>query len=154
MPRRCSICVHTKRTEIEESLLKGDSYCNISQVYSVSSHSARRHKINGHIGKEIIKVGESKIESGNDLFDQVDYWSGEIQSIYQEAKQNKEKSVALTAIDKAMKLVALTTQMKSMFYDIKTIKYFQEGVIAILGEVNPKARDEFVKRLKERYGIL
>lgn len=155
MPRKCSICKNPKREEIEEALIRGDSFRNISQIYNVSQYSARRHKINGHIGKEVIKAKEVEIvKKGNDLFEQVDYWSGEIQQIYEEAKQNKEKSVALTAIDKAMKLVALTTQMKSMFYDIKTIREFQDGVVSILGEVDPKTRDEFVKRLKERYGII
>jgi len=115
MPRPCSVCVHEKREEIDQAIMRGDTYRSISQIYNVSPDAVSRHKKNGHIGKEIVEARQVEVvERSGDVWTQIDFWSGEIEAIYREAKQKHEKSVALTAIDKAMKLVALTAQLKAM----------------------------------------
>lgn len=45
MTRRCTICSHNNRTEIEEALLKGEqSFRRIAAQYAVTEQSLRRHK--------------------------------------------------------------------------------------------------------------
>ncbi len=155
MPRKCSICYHPKRVEIDSALLRGDKLTKISTDFNVSTESLRRHKRNLHIGRAVLGADDEGqlIQRGTDLFTQIDYWSGEVRKIYELAKRNDEKTVALNAIDKAMKLVALTSQMKQLFYETKATKEFQEEIIEILGEISQKARKEFIKRLQERRGI-
>jgi len=155
MPRKCTVCYHEKRAEIEEAILKGDTLRAIATNFNVSTEAVRRHKNNGHMGKIVLGASEVQvIERSNDLFSQIEYWSNEIQEIYRSAKDENEKTVALNAIDKAMKIVALTGQMKQMFYEVKAIKEFQEEIIKILGEVSPKARKTFIQRVQERRGVI
>ena len=155
MPKRCSVCTHEKREEIDQALIRGDTYRSISQIYTISPDALSRHKKNGHIVKEVVESHQVEvIERSEDVWAQIDFWSGEIESIYQEAKQKQEKSLALTAIDKAMKLVALTAQIRATSgegpVEVNPITLAGE-VMEFLRERYPKAHKGLLEHLQELY---
>lgn len=159
MPRPCSICINEQRAEIDDALMRGDSYRVISQIYNVSPDAVSRHKKNAHIGKEIVEVHQAEIiERSGDLWSQIDFWSKEIEAIYQEAKQKHEKTVALNAIEKALKLVALTSQIKAMSGDAPHETEIDPVagahlVMEYLREHCPEVIEGLVKHLNEQYEL-
>lgn len=44
IPRRCSICIHDRRHEIEQAMLSGGSYRVVAQRYAVSRDAVVRHR--------------------------------------------------------------------------------------------------------------
>lgn len=155
MPRQCSICVHEKRNEIEGALVHGNSFRMIARAYSVSPDAVSRHKRNGHIALEIIEAKEVEVVSGrHDIWSNINFWAGELKAIFQEARKNGERSVALTAIDKALKLEALLMQASAVLgegpreIDPATMAH---EVMEYLREYHLKAHEGLVKHLRECY---
>ena len=73
MPRKCSICTHPKREEIEKAILRGDSFRRISTDFDVSEEAVRRHKNNDHVSRKIaITEYETKVEYGSSIFEQLE----------------------------------------------------------------------------------
>jgi hypothetical protein len=55
MPRKCTICEHKKRKEIDLALaVDGASFRNIASRFKVGYQSLKRHMDNGHISPEAI----------------------------------------------------------------------------------------------------
>jgi hypothetical protein len=73
MPRKCSICTHKKRNEIDLALtLKNDSIERIATQYKVTESSLKRHVKNNHLSDKAIKAVEVKdIKEAKSLFDKV-----------------------------------------------------------------------------------
>lgn len=72
MPKRCSICVHKKRKEIDAAILEGDDLRSLSLRFSVSAHSLSRHKRGGHIEAAIIRASQiQEIHLGDSLVEQL-----------------------------------------------------------------------------------
>lgn len=46
MPRRCAVCTHPQREEIDAALVRGDSIRGIAPVYAISRFALGRHKRN------------------------------------------------------------------------------------------------------------
>lgn len=155
MPRPCSICKHEKRDEINADLLKGKSYRSISHVYSVSPDAARRHDKNGHISKELIEADQGEAgERVGTVWEEIDYWAKEIKDIYRTEKTAGHSTVALSAIEKALKIPALIAQIRA------TLGEEQRGVdpialavdaVECLREPYPEALTFLLNRWREEY---
>ena len=156
MPRKCSICIHPKRQEIEEASLRGESYRRISTDFSVSEEALRRHKNNNHIGRKIaITEYESKLEYGSSIFDQLDKINQNANSLLDKAmtEANENPNLAIQSMREIRGQLQLLVDIRKTLYDIKNVQEFQQEIIHILGEISSKAKDKFIKRLKERQGI-
>lgn len=44
MPRRCTVCAHPKRAEIDRALVRGAAYRRIAAEYGLSDRAVRRHR--------------------------------------------------------------------------------------------------------------
>jgi uncharacterized protein (UPF0335 family) len=89
----------------------------IALEYRVSLDAVSRHKNNGHIeiSKDIVKVQKGEVvERVESVWSEIEYWSAEIKAIYQQAKKAHKDTIALSAIEKVLKLVALSAQLKAM----------------------------------------
>jgi hypothetical protein len=53
--KRCAICSHDKRCEIERDILQGVDYASICLKYDVKHQCITDHKGRGHIRQDIIK---------------------------------------------------------------------------------------------------
>lgn len=117
MPRPCSICINEKRDEIEAAIVRGESYRLIALEYRVSLDAVSRHKNKGHIevGGEIVEVHKAEVvERAEGVWNEIEFWSNEIKAVYRQAKERHESTVQLNAIEKSLKLIALTSQLKAM----------------------------------------
>ena len=44
MPRKCSICEHAQRADIDAALVRGDVYRDVARRFACSEHALFRHK--------------------------------------------------------------------------------------------------------------
>ena len=71
MSRKCSVCTHAKRGEIDNALVRGDSNRRIATQYRLTESSLRRHKA-GHLPQSLAKAQEAEeVANADDLFGQL-----------------------------------------------------------------------------------
>ncbi|MCG0276856.1 MAG: hypothetical protein L5655_12020, partial [Thermosediminibacteraceae bacterium] len=58
MPRKCTICEHPKRDEIDRALIETQNIAKIAERYGVNYHALFRHK--QHLSTELIKAQEAQ----------------------------------------------------------------------------------------------
>jgi hypothetical protein len=98
MPRKCGICAHEKREEIDKALLNGDTLRNIAQKHGVSLDMVNRHKKN-HVAKRLAKAAEAKdVAAGGTLLDQLDGLKVRAASILDKAEDAGTLHTAISAI--------------------------------------------------------
>ena len=68
--RRCAICVHKKRSEIETAMISGESsYSTIAHQYGVKLSCLKDHKRYGHIPVEsLVAAKEEEEQHSIDVF--------------------------------------------------------------------------------------
>ena len=70
MTRKCTICTHPNREEIDKQLLSGESYRSIAKHFGASESAIYRHQ--EHIPKSMVKAQEAnEIARVDSLLDQV-----------------------------------------------------------------------------------
>lgn len=60
--KRCAVCIHPKRCEIERDIIKGIPYAQISAKYGIKEKCVADHKARKHISQTLI-AGEHKRRS-------------------------------------------------------------------------------------------
>jgi len=138
MGRKCSICIHKKRKEIEEALLENQSLRHIASQFGINYRSIQRHLKNGHIEKSIIEAHELKdIIHGRDLLEKVFYLQQEALHILREAKRVRDNMTALSAIARASKLLELQGRIAGDIQSAKiNISQTNTQQIAIVDQVS------------------
>ena len=58
MPRRCSICHHPDRAEIDKALVRGEPFRSVAERYGTSATSLHRHQ-NAHLAEHLAKAYEA-----------------------------------------------------------------------------------------------
>jgi hypothetical protein len=61
VPRKCSICTHKKRCQIEEELTRNAEYSEVARRYRVSADAIKRHVDNKHIPKATNREDDQRI---------------------------------------------------------------------------------------------
>ena len=113
MARKCSVCIHEKRREIEKGLLSGTALRNLSASYGMSPTSLFRHA-KSHIPAALVKakqvVEEIKAET---LFDRLREINSEARAILEEARAggSKDNDLALKAIARIEKQLELEARL-------------------------------------------
>jgi len=64
MTRKCTVCNHKRRNEIEKRLVQGDAYRDIARQWKVTKDALLRHKENGHISAKLLKAMKAKEAGG------------------------------------------------------------------------------------------
>jgi hypothetical protein len=44
MPRRCSVCIHPDRQQIDQAIVSGNSYRTVAQQFAISRDAVVRHR--------------------------------------------------------------------------------------------------------------
>ena len=57
MPRRCTICDHTDRTDIDHALMHGTAFRHIATQYALSTGALQRHKAE-HLPQVLTRAAE------------------------------------------------------------------------------------------------
>jgi hypothetical protein len=110
MPRKCSLCIHDERQEIEQSLLSGDSYRTIAQRFAVSRDAVGRHR--RHLPAALAHAREAKeITRGDSLVGQLRDLTSEAERLKEKAEQAGDYRTALAAVRELCRIVELVAKM-------------------------------------------
>lgn len=131
VPRRCTICIHKKRNEIENVLIENQPFRAIASQFGVSHKSLQRHKKNGHIAKSLIKAHEiNKIVNADDLVVKILHLQKETLIVLSEAKEVKDHNTILSAVGKAGQLIKIQAELTGQLQEAKVINvYIQPAFI-------------------------
>ncbi len=161
MARRCTVCDHLRREEIDRQLICGEPYRNIAERFSLSLGSIARHK-ESHIPAALVEAQEAgEVAQADDLLSQVKALQSEAQSILGEARAAGNLKTALMGIGKAKECLELLFKVEGRLQDQQSVQvnvnldifhspeWRQVG--AMLAEVlapYPDLRGEIAARLK------
>ncbi len=102
MPRRCSVCTHPDRENIDEALVGATAISAISAKYrDISEDALGRHKAN-HLPAKLIMAEKAKeVAQADSLLDQVRDLQGRALAILDQAEMSGDLRTALGAIREA-----------------------------------------------------
>jgi hypothetical protein len=110
MPRKCSLCIHGDRQEIEQALLCGDSYRTIAQRFAVSRDAVVRHR--RHLPAALAHAREAReICNGNSLVDQLHELTSESKRLKDKAELAGDYRTALAAVRELARIVELVARL-------------------------------------------
>ena len=117
MPRKCSICTHKERAEIERLIVAGEPYRGITRKFAVSEDALTRHK--SHIGEALKKAVEAReISSAVTIAEQLAELRRDteaILSMYKTPIGTDEAYVALAAIARREKQIEIECRRTGEF---------------------------------------
>jgi hypothetical protein len=103
VPRRCTICTHPQREEIDRALASGQPFRTIAVRYGVSATSLKRHR--AHVQDAIQQAIEAKVVSvGASVLDRIRELNREARSLLEEARSRGRYAAAVQAISAATRL--------------------------------------------------
>jgi len=155
--RKCTVCTHERRAEIEEQILSGKSFRHISsQFVGVGYRSVQRHKVDGHIAKELAEAIKLKnIAFSDDVLHKLKFLQNEALQILREAKEAKTLGYALSAIGKAAQLVETQAKLAGQIEEINVNIYLnpqwvelKQQIFAVLAK-HPAALKALTKAMAQ-----
>lgn len=123
MPRKCPVCVHSERQEIEKALLRGETLQQLTQ-YGVSKRSLFNHKHN-HITERLKKAQEVKeVARADSLLDQLKQLQQKALELLDKAEAAGDLRTALQGVREAKGCLELLAKLQG--------ELAQEGSINIV----------------------
>lgn len=121
MPRKCTVCEHPQRDEIDAALVAGEPLRNIAQRVSVSSAALCRHKAD-HLPATLAKAAAAAdVAHADNLLDQVKDLQRRTLAILDQAEQTAQLKTALTAIGQARGNLELLARLLGELQEQPTI---------------------------------
>lgn len=112
MPRRCSVCVHAQRQEIEAALIAETPYRTISDRYGPSKTALIRHK-SDHLPVRMVRAKEAEtVAQADDLLQQLKGLRSTAYRILLEAEKQGDLRTALAGIREARQCLELLAEME------------------------------------------
>ena len=111
MPRKCSICIDERRSEIEGAVLAGDSYRTVAQRFGISRDAVVRHR--KHLTTATpnsLKV--EQIFPSNTLVEQLQAFTADAQRIKEKAETEGDLRTALAAVKELCRIVELVARLR------------------------------------------
>jgi hypothetical protein len=114
MPQTCTICRHTRRQEIEEALLAGDSLRNIAKRFGTSPSALLRHK--SHLPASLVKANDAREAARADgLLAKVREMEAEARRIGRKAEHEGDLRCAIASIKQVVEIVELMARLLDAF---------------------------------------
>jgi len=111
MPRKCSVCVHPKRNEIDEKIVARESYRAIARQYGLSKDAVSRHAEN-HLPVTLSKSQEaSDVAHADDLLGQVQGLKDKALKLLEAAEKAGDLRTALRGIREARGCMELLAKL-------------------------------------------
>ena len=160
MSRRCTVCVHAKRSEIDAALVRGVSSYELETSYSdLTRSSIERHARGGHIPAKLLKTqAAAEVREALDVVRQLKAINAASWSVLQDARNTGERNTVLRAVDRVQRQIELQAKLLGDLDDrpqinfINSPQYIQlQTVIVEALEAHPEARSAVVHAL-ERVG--
>ena len=112
MPRKCLVCIHPDREEIDRTLIDGHSFRKISRHFQIDKSSLFRHKRN-HISKSLMKAEEVKeVTRSKNLWDQIESLRSNAERIAKKAEDKGDYRAALLAVRELTRIVELLAKLQ------------------------------------------
>jgi hypothetical protein len=110
MPRKCSLCIHDQREQIEQALLCGDSYRVVAQRFAISRDAVARHR--RHLPTALAHAKELKeVCHGDSLLAQLRELTSEAQRLKATAEKAGDIRAALAAVRELCRIVELIAKL-------------------------------------------
>jgi transposase-like protein len=101
MPRRCTVCAHLQRQDIDGLLVSGAPYRSVAKRFGLSESAVYRHKTE-HLPAHLSKAKEAEEAArADDLLDQVRHLQTHALDILERAEKSGDLRTALAAISQA-----------------------------------------------------
>ena len=157
MPRRCTVCTHPKREEIDRLLVaRGGTFRAIARQFRVGKDSLIRHH-DDHLPATLTKAREAEEHArADDLLERLLSLNAETLAILQAAKRAKDHALALAAIARAEKQLELQARLAGELTETATVNVLVSpewrAVQAVILEVlapHPALRQQVAAALLE-----
>jgi hypothetical protein len=127
MGRRCSICAHAERDEIDRALVAGIARTRLERDFGVTEQSLARHA-RGHLPLTLARAAEvTEGARADDLLAQVRRLQAETLAVLEAAKADRNLAGVLAAVDRAQKGVALMGGMFASAHAVRSAEANQIG---------------------------
>jgi len=143
---KCTVCSHSKRSEIETALAQGESYRNIAKQYGLGYSAVNRHA-HKCIGQSLAVVqGGREQLSGVNILAELKSINAECKAILSSSKAKKDDRLSLQAIDRLCAQLALQARFLEVLQ-----KQGDPGIAAKIEQDRMKEREKEYRELFERY---
>lgn len=124
MGRACSVCLHEKRDEIDQELIKGTSYRNIMKQYGLSLGAVSRHYRN-HLPESLTKAHAVKeVASADKLLARIEDLTTEAEGLLDYGKTKKEGRDWKAGIEELRKCLELFAKVSGALHEKLEINLF------------------------------
>lgn len=155
MPRRCSICGHASRGNLEAALLEGVPLRTIADRHNVSKTALIRHR-DEHLPAMLVRAHEAgEVADADDLLAQVRDLQRRTLSILEGAETSGQGRLALSAIREARSNLELLGRLAGELRDgaqfniaVSTEWVELRGVIVGALHSHPEARETVLEALE------
>jgi hypothetical protein len=111
MPRRCTVCEHPEREEIDRALVGDASNRSVASLYDVSEAAVRRHKAK-HLPTKLAKAHKvEEVARADELLRQVRSLQSKTLNILLQAESAGDLRTALSAVREARGNVELLAKL-------------------------------------------
>lgn len=111
MPRRCTVCIHPERVEIDLQLVRGEPFRRIAAQRHVTEQSIRRHKTE-HLPTALARAHEAReIAQADSLLDEVRELQTRVLAILSRAEDAGDLRAATGAIREARSTIELLAKL-------------------------------------------
>ena len=111
MSRRCAICSHPQRLEIEREIIRGATRASVSRKYGMSTTAVYRHETK-HIPQLLVKARDvATIASADILIAELKGLKDTAEEIMVQCKEDKNYRASLYAIQQLKGLIELTAKL-------------------------------------------
>jgi len=112
MTRRCTVCTHPKRDEIDKAIVAGASYRDVAGQFGLSKSAVERHHTNGHLPAALVEAQKAaKVARADDLLAEVRGLKDKAVTILEKAEKAGKLGTALQAIRETKGCVELLARL-------------------------------------------
>jgi len=112
MTRKCTICAHSRREEIDQAIVDGVPYRSIAGQFSLSKSAVERHAKN-HLPRTLAKAHEAKeVARADDLLTRAKEYEDKAVALLDKAEEDGDYRTALRGIKEARSCLELLARLR------------------------------------------
>ena len=130
MPKRCSVCIHKKRTEIDAAVLTGEASRSVAKRFGVSEWALTRHRLHHHILQSLVKASEIKeIAAADTLLGQLKALQQRATNLLVKAEASGDYRGALAGIREARECITVLARIVGEIKEAPAVLIQQQFVL-------------------------
>lgn len=111
MDKRCTICTHEKRAEIDRGLMAGGSLRSLAAQYELSVSSLSRHS--KHLRRALAAVDDDNRRTHqNALLDKLDLFDFRLERIFHQAQESHSLHISLGCVQEGLRIFTLRERIR------------------------------------------